>query len=347
MNTLANESGELPIVGDCDDGRVELLSDDLRQMTSLPLDQRHPLRVGGLLGVGERLLGEGAGAADDAAWYGLPEPAQTRKIDENEPELSVTVLPRSGIAIVRADDAEVQFFAIPNGIAGHGSHTHNDKLSFVLRLDGTELICDPGTGCYTRNARIRNRFRRTAAHNTLLLDNQEQNTIDLSPAGLFRIGDEASISPIQYAVAERTCYVRASHAGYRSLGITHTRTIRLSADDRSLAVEDRIDGSGVHACELNLHFAAGCVAELSSDRATCRIRQNGEQRLVITIPAGWSAVTESSLVSNLYGHTMPAASLRISSQIAFPATVTSLISWARAPIAADTRQPRAQLSLQH
>src|SRR5207302_177785 len=80
---------------------------------------------------------------------------------------------------------ELLFFAIPNGILGKGSHTHNDKLSFVLRVAGKEVLCDSGTGCYTRDITTRNHFRSTAAHNTLLIDDTEQNRIDQSPLGLF------------------------------------------------------------------------------------------------------------------------------------------------------------------
>ena len=39
---------------------------------------------------------------------------------------------------------------MPNGCRGKGSHTHNDKLSFILRVNGEELFGDSGTGVYTR-----------------------------------------------------------------------------------------------------------------------------------------------------------------------------------------------------
>src|SRR5207248_572963 len=73
LDTLASTSGELPQVGDCDDGRTELLVDDLRQMILCPVGERNSLRVSHLLGLGQRLFGEGKGPGDDAAWYGLTE----------------------------------------------------------------------------------------------------------------------------------------------------------------------------------------------------------------------------------------------------------------------------------
>src|SRR5437660_9435439 len=71
LNTVASPFGELPHVGDCDDGRTELLVDDLEQMILHPVRERNSLRVPRLLRLGQRLFDEGAGDGEDAAWYGL------------------------------------------------------------------------------------------------------------------------------------------------------------------------------------------------------------------------------------------------------------------------------------
>src|SRR6267142_725782 len=102
LSTLASGSGELPHVGDCDDGRTELLVDDLQQMIRKPLAERSSLRIPNLLGLGQRLFGEGSGAGDDAAWYGLTD---TTQIPYSQPQInhasanSIKVLPKSGIGI--------------------------------------------------------------------------------------------------------------------------------------------------------------------------------------------------------------------------------------------------------
>src|SRR5438876_4184507 len=137
LNTVASTSGELPNVGDCDDGRTELLLDDLQQMTHCPVAERNSLKVSHLLGLGQRLFDLGAGPGDDAAWYGLTD---TTQIPQPQPQIDlgsaspIKVLPKAGIGILKQGSAELLFFAIPNGIFGKGSHTHNDKLSFVLRV---------------------------------------------------------------------------------------------------------------------------------------------------------------------------------------------------------------------
>src|SRR6266849_6962950 len=220
LNKVASASGELPQAGDCDDGRTELLVDDLQQMIHCPVAERNSLRDPHLLGLGRRLFGEGAGPGDDAAWYGLTD---TTRIPNSEPQINpastcpIRVLPKSGIGVLQNGSAELLFFAIPNGIFGKGSHTHNDKLSFVLRVGGQEVLCDCGTGCYTRDIATRNRFRSTAAHNTLLIDGAEQNHIDAGPSGLFILGNEAAVSSIQHGKEAQGYFLRASHTGYCSL----------------------------------------------------------------------------------------------------------------------------------
>src|SRR5712691_10441404 len=68
LSSVASASGEIPQVGDCDDGRTELQVDDLQQMILYPVAERNSLRVPHLLGLGQRLFGGVAGddAGDDA-----------------------------------------------------------------------------------------------------------------------------------------------------------------------------------------------------------------------------------------------------------------------------------------
>lgn len=333
LNTVASPSGELPQVGDCDDGRTELLVDDLRQMILCPVAKRNSLRVPRLLGLGERLFGEGAGPSDDAAWYGL---TNTTRIPYSEPRLNpgstgpIKVLPKSGIGVLRHGSAELLFFAIPNGIFGKGSHTHNDKLSFVLRVGGQEVLCDPGTGCYTRDSTIRNQFRRTVAHNTLLIDGTEQNRIDPGPLGLFILGNEAAVSPIQEGREVRDCFLRASHTGYRSLGVTHTRTIRAVDDERAFVVEDQLEGEGIHDFELNLQLAPHRSAEVAAAErgVLCRILGDRQVQLTVAGPTRLQGSIQPSLISTTYGTTVPAVRVRFWGRAAVPTCITTRISWA-------------------
>ncbi len=333
MADLASPSGELPHLGDCDDGRVELLLDDVQQMLMLPVPERNSLRVSNLLGLGKCLFGEGSGSVEDAAWYGLSCPNRTcwpQPQINRDSICSVKVLLNSGIAVLRHGSAELLFFAVPNGIAGKGSHTHNDKLSFVLRVSGQEVLCDCGTGCYTRDIAMRNRFRGTAAHNTLLIDGTEQNRIDDGRRGLFILGNEALVSRIEEGREGKDCFVRASHAGYRSLGVSHVRTIRSVGDERSFVVEDELLGNGIHDFEFNLQLAPNRNAQVSAaeDGILCRILGDPQVELTVSGPAGLQGAIQPSLVSSTFGATIPAWRLRFWGRAVVPARITTRMSWA-------------------
>jgi hypothetical protein len=332
LNAVASTSGQLPQVGDCDDGRTELLVDDLQQMIHCPVTERNSLRVSRLLGLGQRLFGVGTGPSDDASWYGFTEgtriPFSDRRPDPSS-ACPIKVLPNSGIGVLKHGSAELLFFAIPNGISGKGSHTHNDKLSFVLRVGGQEVLCDSGTGCYTRDVATRNSFRSTAAHNTLLIDGTEQNRIDTGPLGLFILGNEAAVSPIQEGREAQRYFLRASHSGYRSLGVTHTRTVRAVHGERAFVIEDELEGDGVHDFELNLQLALNRNAQLAAaeNGILCRILGDPQVQLAIAGPAGLQGAIEPSLISSTYGATVPAIKVRIWGRAIVPARITTHISW--------------------
>lgn len=61
------------------------------------------------------------------------------------------------------------------GQNGKGGHSHNDQLSLTLKLGNDLLLIDPGTYVYTADHNNRNLFRSTLMHNTLILENEEQN----------------------------------------------------------------------------------------------------------------------------------------------------------------------------
>lgn len=330
MEKLSSASGQLPNVGDCDDGRVELLLDDLQQMLSLPVPERNSLRISNLLGLGACLFGDPAVAREDAKWYGFKSKAAVGARAAAQ-SAALTVLPQSGIAVANVHRSELIFFAIPNGINGKGSHTHNDKLSFVLRLNGQEVICDSGTGCYTRDPAMRNRFRQTRAHNTVMVDGQEQNAIHPGTAGLFVVGDEAKVSPIEKGKESGALFLRASHTGYSALGVDHTRTIRLPEASEAAFIEDRLSGSGTHSFEINYQLAPGWrVEKVEKDGLEIHCHLSGPQklRISITAPGELQADAYDSSVSMTYLGVTPATRLCFSGAAEFPVKLITQISWA-------------------
>jgi hypothetical protein len=77
----------------------------------------------------------------------------------------------------------------PNRQSGKGGHAHNDKLSFSLDINDDKIFVDPGTYLYTPLESLRNEFRSTLSHNTVAVDNAQQNRF--VPDNSFILVDEA------------------------------------------------------------------------------------------------------------------------------------------------------------
>jgi hypothetical protein len=298
--SLTDDSGKLPHLGDCDNGRVELLMDDIAQ-ASLPAAERHSLRTGTLCRLASRLL---------------PDTSHQQK--------PVSVLLESGIAILRSGEASAIFCAMPNGLRGKGSHSHCDKLSVVFRLGPDEVFCDSGSRCYTRSAERRNLDRSTRVHNTLMVDEAEQNIFSADPRMLFQSGNEAAVS--QITIIEGG--VRASHQGYSRIGIEHQRTVELG--ERWMLIVDEVSGTGEHL--LDLRFVLGPEWHVSSDKITgevvgCVIE--GPRRLLLTCeaPQLLRLSTLPAEISREYGAGLPTSCLQIQAAARLPAKVQTRVTW--------------------
>jgi Heparinase II/III-like protein/Heparinase II/III N-terminus len=300
MASLADDSCKLPHLGDCDNGRVELLMDDIAQ-SFLPAGERHSLRVRTIGRLASRLL--------------------HHTIDHPKP---VSVLPESGIAILRSGVASAVFCAMPNGLRGKGSHSHCDKLSIIFRLGADEVFCDSGSRCYTRSAQRRNLDRSTRTHNTMMIDEAEQNIFSADPRLLFQSGNEAAVSQITTFKGG----VRASHHGYSRIGIEHQRAVELS--EHWMLITDEVSGTGQHL--LDLRFVLGPEWQVSSEKNTgemvnCVIA--GPRRLTLTCEAA-QLLTLSILpteISREYGAGLPTNCLQIQTAASLPAKVQTRVTW--------------------
>ena len=300
ISSLADGSGKLPHLGDCDNGRVELLMDDIVQ-SSLPAGERHSLRVGTLSRPASHLL--------------------PHTFHQSQP---VEVLPQSGIAILRRDEASVVFCAMPNGLRGKGSHSHCDKLSVIFRLGADEIFCDTGSRCYTRSAERRNLDRSTRVHNTLMIDEAEQNIFSADPGLLFQSGNEAGVSQITTFEGG----VRASHHGYSRIGIEHQRTVDLR--ERSMLITDDVSGTGEHLLDLRFVLAPGwhvSSEKTPGEMVSCMIE--GPRQLTLTCetaqPLTLSVIPTE--ISREYGAGLPTNCLRIQTAARLPAKVQTRVTW--------------------
>jgi hypothetical protein len=152
-------------------------------------------------------------------------------------ENSLLLWPRAGLALMCRGAMKVLAAFTPNGRDAFTSgHSHNDKLSFSLALEGEVFITDPGTGRYTGDPELRDILRSTSSHSTFMVNGIEQNPFhsgkpffleDISratatefssmarPAQLTPSG-EHSVQP-DSGDDDFTPVVKALHHGYRAI----------------------------------------------------------------------------------------------------------------------------------
>jgi uncharacterized heparinase superfamily protein len=300
-----------------------LLFDDLAQ-ASLSGWKRHSLRTDGLRGLASHALQLDAGGhREDAIWFG----SNAGESAEQRESKSVSLLPDSGIAVLRTGDASVVFCAMPNGLRGKGSHTHCDKLSVVLRIGQDEVFCDSGSRCYTRSPDLRNLDRSTRAHNTLMIDEAEQNFIHLDPGMLFRCGNEAAVSRVAQSGAGEMAF-QASHRGYSSYGVEHHRSVGL--EERTLRLTDHVRGAGKHL--LDLRFVLGPEWTVSSEMKmgeTVNCVIEGPRRIILRCQAESSLVlsVKPAEISREYGAALPASCIHIRTTASLPAKLQTEVQW--------------------
>lgn len=330
MEELADVEGRIPHIGDVDDGRVELLLDDVEQL--LCASRRHSLTISNFLGLVAALLGEASDRrSEDTAWYGLRpiRRLQRHRSGPNSNCPGAVVFPQSGIAIARQRETEVLFLAIPNGLKGKGSHTHNDKLSLILRIDREELLCDSGTAFYTREAATRNRFRATAAHNTVLVDGQEQNRIDSGKQTLFCLGNEAEVTSIESREEDGCLLLEASHHGYRRIGVLHTRTLLLEPSG-FVRINDLFTGIGRHRFQAHYHLGPIWKCESLEEKERqiwCRVQGIRSVEFRLSAPVTLRAWEEPTEISTAYGTTRLTRRICVAADASLPFSLQTRIWW--------------------
>jgi len=193
-----------------------------------------------------------------------------------------------------------------------GSHVHNDILSFELSMFGNDFIIDPGTYVYTPDFKARNRFRSTRAHNTVMIDNQEQNPISKDP---FYIEQTGELTVNQWETKGEEIILEAEHDCYERLrcSVVHNRTFSFNKKERVLHIKDKFKGRGDHELEWNFHLSSEIKIWVKEDRAEQKevilIGNNGS--LIFSVPKVLNCVIIEDKVSLSYGNKIPAKTIRL------------------------------------
>jgi hypothetical protein len=159
------------------------------------------------------------------------------------------LFPDIGMAVMTAGPVHIVIDAGPFGPWSSG-HSHSDTLSFVVGIGDEDVLIDAGTYTYVGEPVERERFRGSAAHNTLRIDGRDQAV----PAGPFGWKNQPRVKIHNWLTsdAEDTLDAECSYAGF-----SHRRRFRLMRADAVLFVSDEVTGpAGEHEVEQFWHLGS-------------------------------------------------------------------------------------------
>lgn len=188
----------------------------------------------------------------------------------------------------------------PLGYQSIAAHGHADALAFTLSTGGHEFLVDPGTYAYHTERWWRDYFRGTAAHNTVRIDGENQSVI----GGSFMWTQHAQVHSVAWHADTAFDRLSATHGGYARLTdpCQHTRDLVFDKTARMLRVTDLIRCGERHRAEIFWHFAEDVKVVVDSEGMVLAEKEGHRLRLTpqypvpvkasvyrgeVSLPAGW------------------------------------------------------------
>lgn len=287
--------GTAPQIGDNDDGRLQILS---QYGNWNRLDHRYLLAIGANL-FNRPDLKQAAGEFPEEAFWLLGTGGMRRfsTLPEQETALSSKAFADGGFYIMRKDNLYLMMDCVSTASKAPSGHKHNSRLSFELFAYDKSFIVDPGAYIYTADSEMRNLFRSTAYHNTVMVDGEEQNRFD--DRELFRMGDDAAVKVNKWEITEEYDYLDAEHNGYGRLKspVMHRRQVYFDKSEGYWIIKDILDGSGEHRFDLYFHLAPldlvteGLVVRTKTKGANIAIIPLNKDGLSLEIQSGWVSLS--------------------------------------------------------
>jgi hypothetical protein len=194
--------------------------------------------------------------------------------------------PDGGYYILGCDfetDREVRGIvdAGPLGYLSISAHGHADALALTLSVGGREFLVDPGTYAYHTQKQWRDYFRGTAAHNTVVVDGENQSEI----GGNFMWLRKAAARCERWESSAGVDHFAGTHDGYVRLAdpVTHRREIRFDKSMRHFYVTDTLECRGAHRVECFWHFSEDCQVSVEAN-ALSAVNNGARIRMILSDP---------------------------------------------------------------
>jgi uncharacterized heparinase superfamily protein len=173
---------------------------------------------------------------------------KTTDININSSQQTLKSFPKTGYHRISdtKEDSYLIFDCGAVGPDGNPGHAHADTLSYEFSYKKKRWLVDSGT--YSYHDQLRNEFRATKAHNTVVIDDKNQSQV----WSKFRVAKRAKAKSNFTVSNNDLIAVQGEHYGYQPL--IHKRTV-LFIKEQYWLIFDNILGSGKHQINNYLHFA--------------------------------------------------------------------------------------------
>jgi uncharacterized heparinase superfamily protein len=286
---ITRPDGSSPLFGDDDGGRL------IKFTARAANDFRDSLAVGAaVLKRGDWKYVAGTAPAE-MLWMIGPEGVEGYdRLEAETPREISKGFKSSGYFVMRDGWRRDSSFALidcgPHGAEIGCGHAHADALSIEFASGGVTWLVDPGTFVYAVDAKMRDEFRSTAAHNTVTVDDQPQSV----PSNPFSWRTTAKCRLREFVEHNGSIFFQGSHDGYERLQdpVTHTRSALYLKPDPGvdlpgrLIVRDQFTAKKRHRYAIRFHFAPDCevtVATGGGEGACVEARHGAGATLTIRV----------------------------------------------------------------
>lgn len=148
----------------------------------------------------------------------------------------------------------------PLGYLSIAAHGHADALAVYVSVKGKEFLIDPGTYAYHSKQKWRDYFRGTSAHNTVRVDRVDQSVI----GGNFMWLRHANAHCDEWQPGEDIDRFIGWHDGYARLDdpVVHRRSIDFDKCSNRIVIVDSLECHGRHEIERFWHFSEECNVDV-------------------------------------------------------------------------------------
>lgn len=313
--------GKSPQIGDLDDGRLQVLESYYQWDR---LDHRYLLALGAALFQREDLKSSANGFPEECFWLLGEEGLRLfESLGAAETVSRSNAFIDGGYYVMRNADRYMIIDALPDDRCAPYSHRHNNRLGIEVYAGGRMLIMDPGTYVYTSDKEMRNLFRSTRYHNTVVVDNEEQNRLS---DDVFTISPDAVVKVNAWHNSAVHDFFDAEHDGYRKLKepVMHRRKVYFNKSSGYWIIRDYLEGKGLHKIDLYFHLCPCRVAQKGNIAYTA---DDGKGNVIMAPLSkdGIAVNLGNGNVSPGYGIKTEAPVIRFSKDGVLPLVFTTLI----------------------